>query len=63
MVITETQRADNEPMNTPGKTLVEALSRQLAPHMVWDESELVNRRAAHQRTVTNTREGIVRSRV
>src|SRR5262249_33815353 len=29
------------PMSTPGKTLVEAVSRELGPHMVWDQGELV----------------------
>jgi len=31
---------DTQAMTTPGKTLREALTRQLGPHMEWDESEL-----------------------
>ena len=38
----KTDRASHtEGMDSPGKTLVERLSKQLATGMVWDESELV----------------------
>jgi hypothetical protein len=48
-------------MKTAGQTLVEALSRQLGPHMAWDESELVTlkaiERAEDRRAVFETRFG------
>src|SRR5262245_8996800 len=48
-------------MKTAGQTLVEVLSRQLGPHMAWDESELVtlkaSERAEDRRAVFETRFG------
>lgn len=48
-----------EGMDTPGKRLVDELSKQLGPNMAWDENELVTLRmiegAADRRAVFQAR--------